>query len=157
DPGTNTLTYSYDAVIGRKVAEVDGLGKKTQFGYDVGGFLYTVSDPNGNVTTTAHDVRGNTVSSKTCQDQPALACSTVYFTYFPDATTKYLTPNPKNDVMLSMRDGRSASATDTTYLTTYAYDSSGNRTSVTDPLNRVTTTGYTDGTTVPAVDGGFAP
>jgi len=64
-------------------------------------------------------VRGNTVSTTTCQDRVNNRCSTVYYTYFPDATTRVLTPDPRNDVLLTMRDGRSASATDNTYLTAY--------------------------------------
>ncbi|WP_204015529.1 hypothetical protein, partial [Virgisporangium aurantiacum] len=141
----------------RQVSETDTLGNKTQYGYDTGGFLRTVTDPNGNVTTNEHDARGNTVSQVTCQDQSANKCSTVYYTYYPDATTTVLSPDPRNDVMLTMRDGRSASATDNTYRTAFTYDAAGNRTSVTDPLGRVTTTTFTDGTTVAAADGGFAP
>ncbi|HTJ34948.1 MAG TPA: LamG-like jellyroll fold domain-containing protein [Dactylosporangium sp.] len=157
DPTNKTMTYVYDVGTGRALSETDTLGGQTKYGYDEGGFLRTVTDPNGNVTTTEHDVRGNTVSSTTCQDRSANKCSTVYFTYYPDATTKVLTPDPRNDVMLTMRDGRSASATDNTYLTSYTYDAAGNRTAVTDPLGRVTRTTYTDGTTVAAADGGFAP
>src|SRR6266540_4175430 len=157
DPGNKTITHVYDVATGREIAETDALGNKTQYGYDVAGSLRTVTDPNGNVTTSEHDVRGNVVSQTTCQDRSANRCSTVYYTYYPDATTKVLTPDPRNDVMSTARDARSASATDNTYLTTYAYDAKGNRVSVTDPLGRVTITTYTDGTTVAAADGGFAP
>ncbi|WP_330186108.1 LamG-like jellyroll fold domain-containing protein [Dactylosporangium sp. AC04546] len=157
DPTNKTITHVYDVGTGRELSETDTLGGQTKYGYDEGGFLRTVTDPNGNVTTTEHDVRGNTVSSTTCQDRSANKCSTVYFTYYPDATTKVLTPDPRNDVMLTMRDGRSASATDNTYLTSYTYDAAGNRTAVTDPLGRITRTGHTDGTTVAAFDGGLAP
>ncbi len=157
DPGNKTITHVYDVATGREIAETDALGNKTQYGYDVGGFLRTITDPNGNVTTSEHDVRGNVVSQTTCQDRSANRCSTVYYTYYPDATTKVLTPDPRNDVMLTMRDGRSASATDNTYLTSYTYDVKGNRTAITDPLGRVTATAYTDGTTVAAADGGLAP
>ncbi|MBM0237169.1 VCBS repeat-containing protein [Micromonospora sp. ATA32] len=66
-------------------------------------------------------------------------------------------PDPRNDVLLTMRDGRSASETDNTYLTSYGYDAKGNQTAITDPLGRLTRTTYTDGTTVAAKDGGFAP
>ncbi|GAB3143529.1 hypothetical protein GCM10027290_19980 [Micromonospora sonneratiae] len=157
DPGGRMLTNVYDVATGRQVAETDALGNQTKYGYDVRGFLRTVTDPNGNVTTTEHDVRGNIVSNTTCQDQAASRCSTVYFTYHPDATSTTLTPDPRNDVLLTVRDGRSASATDDTYLTRYAYDAMGNRISTTDPLSRVTRTAYTDGTSVPALDGGYAP
>jgi large repetitive protein len=164
DPGGKTLRYEYDAAqSSRLIASTDGLGYTTRYGYDTGGFVHTSTDPNGNVTTTGHDVRGNLVSQTTCQNQTTNACATAYFTYFPDATTANLTPDARNDLLLTTRDPRSASATDPAYLTTYGYDTGGNRTTVTTPPvpgfpnGRTTTTTYTDGTTVVATDGGFAP
>ncbi len=164
DPGNKTIRYDYDALNGnRLVKQTDGLGNPTLFGYDTSGYLYTVTDPNKVVTTTGHDVRGNMVSRTTCQNQPANTCSTSYYTYYPDDTSATLSPDPRNDVVLTMRDGRSASATDNTYLTSYTYDANGNRTSTTTPpvagfpSGRSTTTTYTDGTSVPAADTGFAP
>ncbi|MFC0437396.1 LamG-like jellyroll fold domain-containing protein [Kutzneria buriramensis] len=152
DPGGKTLTYQYDLANGnRKLSETDGLGNKTSYGYDSAGFLNTVTDPNGVVNTTGHDVRGNTVSQTTCQNQSAGICSTAYFTYYPDDTTKTLTPDARNDVMLTVRDGRSSSATDNTYLTSYSYDANGNRTGVTTPPvpgfpnGRTTTIAYANG------------
>ncbi|MFI5936340.1 LamG-like jellyroll fold domain-containing protein [Actinoplanes sp. NPDC051494] len=156
DPNGKWLTDVYELPSDKKVSSTDALGKTTTFGYDTGGFLRTTTDPNGSVTTEEHDVRGNTVSSATCQDQDDGKCSTVYYTYFPDATTAVLTPDPRNDVMLTMRDGRSTSATDDRYLTTMTYDAKGNRTAVTDPLGRVTRTTYSDGTGA-AVGGGLVP
>ena len=155
-PAAEPTKYIYDAATGRKVAEADALGNQTQYGYDTGGFLRTVTDPNGNVTTTEHDVRGNTVSQPPARTRPEQVLDRVLH-LLSRRHHQDLTPDPRNDVMLTMRDGRSASATDNTYLTTYAYDAKGNRTTVTDPLGRVTTTTFTDGTTVAAADGGYAP
>ncbi|GLY01344.1 LamG-like jellyroll fold domain-containing protein [Actinoplanes sp. NBRC 101535] len=156
-PAKATQISHFDLVNGnRMVAQTDERGKTTQYGYDVGGFSNMVYDPNGVLTQTLQDVRGNTIQSITCQDQNAKKCSSVYFSYFPDATTKTLTPNPKNDLLLTTRDGRSSSATDNTYLTTNEYDAKGNQTAVTDALGRVTRTTYTDATTV-AADGGTPP
>ncbi len=90
---------------GRQLSEVHALGNKTQYGYDVAGFLRTVTDPDRSVTTNEHDVRGIVVSQTTCQDRSANRCSTVYYTYYPDATPKVLAPDPRNDVMLTVRDG----------------------------------------------------
>jgi RHS repeat-associated protein len=164
DPGGKTVTYQYDASNGnRPIGRIDALGNKTTYGYDTAGFNHTITDPNGDVTTIGHDVRGNEVSKTTCQNQTTQACSTSYFTYLPDDTSTQLTPGPKNDLMATARDGRSASATDTTYLTSYSYDAAGNRTGVTTPpvpgfpSGRTTTIAYTDGTTVAAADTGFAP
>jgi len=157
-PAGETLGYSYDLVNGgRMVAQSDALGNETKFGYDVGGYSSLVYDPRGVWTQTFQDARGNTKQSATCQDQSANRCSSVYFTYHPDATTTVLTPDARNDLLLTIRDGRSASATDDTYLTSYGYDTRGNPITITDPLGRVTTTTYTDGGTVAAYDGGFAP
>ncbi|MGW2516580.1 LamG-like jellyroll fold domain-containing protein [Streptomyces sp. NPDC001617] len=165
-PTTSTLTYTYDVTNGnRALTETDGLGDKTSFGYDTAGFEHTVTDPNGAVTTTGHDVRGNIVSSTNCQDQVANKCNTEYYTYYPDDTTAQLTTaDPRNDQLLTERDGRSASATDNTYLTSYTYDSAGNQTVTTGPAvpgfpsGRSTTTVYSDGTsTYPSADGGVVP
>ncbi|WP_414169926.1 LamG-like jellyroll fold domain-containing protein [Streptoverticillium reticulum] len=164
DPGTKTITYQYDLWNGnREVAQTDGRGYRTTYGYDTGGFLHTVTDPNGNVVTSGHDVRGNEVSRTTCQNQAGQACSTTYTSYLPDDTSAQLSPNPQNDLPATVRDGRSSSATDNTYLTSYSYDAAGNKTGVTTPPvpgfpnGRTTAITYTDGTSVPAADGGYAP
>jgi large repetitive protein len=154
DPAGKQLRYDYDATVGnRLIATTDGLGYTTKYGYDTGGFVNTVTDPNGNVSITGHDVRGNVVSTTTCQNLATNACSTTYYTYYPDDTTSTLTPDPRNDVLLSVRDPRSSSATDNAYLTSYTYDTSGNRTAVTTPPvpgfpnGRTTTTTYTSAST----------
>ncbi|MBY8885843.1 DUF3990 domain-containing protein [Streptomyces sp. PTM05] len=164
DPGGKTDTYQYDILNGfRMLSQTDGLGDRTSYGYDTRGFLYTETDPDGDTTVTGHDVRGNEVSRTTCQDQAAQECSTTYTTYLPDDTTAQLTPNAQNDLVATVRDGRSASATDTTYLTSYSYDAAGNKTGVTTPPvagfpnGRITRISYTDGMSVAAADGGYAP
>ncbi|MGW2696099.1 LamG-like jellyroll fold domain-containing protein [Streptomyces sp. NPDC001296] len=164
DPGSKTVTYQYDPLNGyRAVAQIDGLGNKTTYGYDTSGFEHMVIDPNGNITAMGHDVRGNEVSRVTCQNFATLKCSTTYTSYLPDDTSAQLTPNPQNDLPAAVRDARSSSSTDNTYLTSYSYDAAGNRTGVTTPAvpgfphGRTTSIAYTDGTTVPAADGGFAP
>lgn len=149
----------------REIAYIDALGHKTSYGYDTGGFLYTVTDPDGNVTTTGHDPRGNTVSTTTCQDQATDACSTVYQTYYPDDTSAQLTTaDPRNDQVLTIRDGRSSSATDPTYETSYTYNTSGFITAVVTPpvpgfpSGRTTSITYSDGTSsYPAADSGNVP
>ncbi|SCD50642.1 intein C-terminal splicing region [Streptomyces sp. TverLS-915] len=165
-PTGSTATYTYDVTHGgRALTETDGLGAKTSFGYDTAGFEHTVTDPNGVVTVTGHDVRGNIVSSTTCQDQAKNHCSTEYYTYYPDDTTAQLTTaDPRNDQLLTSRDGRSASASDTSYLTSYTYDANGDQTAITGPAvpgfpdGRTTTTVYADGTSAfPATGGGSVP
>jgi RHS repeat-associated protein len=166
DPAGKNSSDQYDLTHGsRRVASTDALGHTTSYGYDTSGFLNTVTDPNGNATTTGHDVRGNTVSQTICQNRVTQACSTAYYTYFPDDTTAQLTSSdPRNDVMLTTRDGRSASATDPTYLTSFGYDAKGNKTTVTTPPvpgfpnGRTTTITYSDGGSgFPAADSGTVP
>ncbi|WP_412794223.1 LamG-like jellyroll fold domain-containing protein [Streptomyces sp. MS06] len=165
-PADATLTYTYDVTHGnRRLSQTDALGNTTRFGYDTSGFEHTVTDPNGVMTVTGHDVRGNVVSSTTCQDQAARKCSTEYYTYYPDDTTARLTTaDPRNDQVLTVRDGRSSSATDDTYLSSFTYDTAGNQTAITTPAvpgfpdGRTTTTVYSDGTsTYPSADGGTVP
>ena len=161
DPGAKIVTDEYDPLnSNRTIATIDASGHKTTYGYDTSGFLNTVTDPDGDVTTTGHDVRGNMVSQTTCQNQAASACSTVYYTYYPDDTSAQLTTaDPRNDMVLTVRDGRSSSATDNTYLTSYSYDAKGDRTGVTTPVvpgfpsGRTTAITYSDGTSAyPAAD-----
>ncbi|WP_326954014.1 LamG-like jellyroll fold domain-containing protein [Amycolatopsis sp. NBC_01286] len=166
DPAGKTSTQQYDPAAGNhKIAETDTAGHRTTYGYDTAGFLHTSTDPNGNVVTVGHDVRGNTVSQTTCQDQAAEKCSTSYSTYFPDDTTAQLTTaDARNDLMLTSRDPRSSGATDPAYLTSFGYDTAGNRTSVTTPPvpgfagGRTTAITYSDGTAAfPATDSGNVP
>ncbi|OXM65635.1 LamG-like jellyroll fold domain-containing protein [Amycolatopsis vastitatis] len=166
DPAGKTSVQQYEPGAGNhKVAETDTNGKRTTYGYDTSGFLHTTTDPNGNVVTVGHDVRGNVVSQTTCQDQAAEKCSTSYSTYFPDDTTAQLTTaDARNDLMLTSRDPRSSSATDPAYLTSFGYDTAGNRTTVTTPPvpgfpnGRTTTITYSDGTSAfPAADSGNVP
>jgi RHS repeat-associated protein len=163
DPGGHALTYTYDPMQGnRLIAQTDGLGNRTTYGYDTSGFMYTTTQPNGNVITTGHDLRGNMVSQTTCENQAANQCSTQYYTYYPDDTSTNLSPDPRNDLVLTLRDGRSTSATDNRYVTTYAYNAAGNQTSATTPPvpgfsnGRTTTMTYTTSSTT-AVGGGTTP
>ncbi|MFE6055313.1 LamG-like jellyroll fold domain-containing protein [Kitasatospora sp. NPDC056446] len=164
DPRGGTVKYEHDLRNGnRMIAQTTALGARTTYGYDTSGFLLTETDPNGNVTTTGHDARGNVVTKTTCQDQARQKCSTTYSSFLPDATTTKLTPSPLNDLVSSVRDGRSADAADTSYQTSYSYDAAGNQTGVTTPAvagfpnGRTTAIAYTDGTTNAAADSGLAP
>jgi RHS repeat-associated protein len=158
-----TVTYSvqhpdqavsrdvHDLQGGRKLAEINALGRETRFGYSSKGFLRTVTDPNGNMTINEHDVRGNVVSTSTCQDRSENKCSTSYFTYSPDATTERPGPSVMNDRLLTKRGPGSTSATDNTYLTRFTYNAANAvRTSEIDPLGRTTTVEYTNGSAGPS-------
>jgi RHS repeat-associated protein len=167
DPGGKTITDEYDPVNGnRMIASIDALGEKTTYGYDTSGFLHTVTNPNGAVQTTGHDARGNILTTTSCQDQAARKCSTVYQTYYPpgDSSGQLTKPDPRNDQVLTVRDGRSTSASDPAYETSYTYNSAGDVTRVTTPPvtgfphGRSTTMTYSDGTSAfPAADSGNVP
>ncbi|MDT4991097.1 MAG: large repetitive protein, partial [Actinoplanes sp.] len=125
DPGGKSLVNRYDPLNGnRQVASVDGLGNVTSFGYDTGGFQRTVTDPNGNVTTIGHDANGNVVSTTTCQDRKASACSTQYATYQPNSMGV--------DVAVKATVTSSSAATTTGLTTAAAVD--GNTASVSGAL-----------------------
>ncbi|WP_436521516.1 ricin-type beta-trefoil lectin domain protein [Actinoplanes sp. HUAS TT8] len=157
-PDNSKTTVVNDIMFGRKVADVDALGKETRYGYSGKGYLRTVTDPNGNMTVNEYDVRGNVVSVTTCQDRSANRCSTSYNTYYPDATTENPAFSVMNDRVLTQRGTGSASATDNTYLTTYTYDTAtGNRTGMVDPLGRKTAISYTDGSTAGGYNGATVP
>ncbi|MBB5873446.1 RHS repeat-associated protein [Allocatelliglobosispora scoriae] len=161
DPGGGALTTeTYAAVTGQRIAQTDGLGKQTQFGYDQKGFLLTTTDALGHVTTTYHDARGNTIQRITCQDQSADKCTSSFYEFFPDKTTQILQPlgtgkfDPRNDKLVKAWGPGTAPtdpakqdpSTDNRFLTTYQYDATtGDETMVTDPLGRKASIAYTDG------------
>jgi RHS repeat-associated protein len=154
-PGQFKTTTVSDLTYGRKVADIDALGRATRYGYSGKGNLRTVTDANNNMTINEYDVRGNVVTVTTCQDRSANLCSTSYASYYPDATTANPAANVLNDRLMEQRAPGSSSATDDTYLTRYTYDALGNRTSETDELGRRTTISYTDGTTAGPAGGGY--
>ncbi|MFI6816008.1 RHS repeat-associated core domain-containing protein [Nonomuraea sp. NPDC050328] len=158
DPGAGTITYVTDASRGyREVSTTDQLGQQTKYAYDIGGSAAKVYDANNNVVEMAYDARGNLLAKKSCRT--ATSCSSDYFSYYVNADDPF---DPRNDVTIGHRDGRSSSATDETYLTAWAYNSFGEQTKETTPATsdfpngRSTSTTYTDGTEA-AVGGGLVP
>ena len=157
DPMGATSSTTYDLLAGgRLIRSADTRHFDTVYGYDTSGFLRSVTDPNGNMTISGHDVRGNVVSQSTCQDLSENLCSTTYYTHYPNNDDKTLAPDARNDAVLTIRDGRSADMDDQSYQTAFSYDAAGNRIAVTDAVDRVTSTAFTDGTQA-AVGGGTVP
>jgi RHS repeat-associated protein len=131
---------------------VDGVSIRT-FEYSDDGVLTTVRDENGNPTTMTYDARGNVTSTTTCRDTDAKQCQTSYKSYPATVTNLY---DPRNDLPTESRDARSASATDTTYRTQYAYHPSGQLATQTSPDGTQTSYKYTTGSEG-AVGGGTQP
>ncbi|MFG3224008.1 LamG-like jellyroll fold domain-containing protein [Kitasatospora sp. NPDC048194] len=152
DPAGSTSTDIYDATRGnRLISRTDEAGNTTSYTYDTGGFVHTVTDPNGHSTVSGQDARGNTVSMTTCRD--VNSCWTSYTSYF---LNKDNPRDPRNDKPTETRDARSAGPGDTTYRTTVAYTALGLPESTTRPDGRTTRTSYTTGTE-PAYSGGTTP
>ncbi|MEU5941350.1 RHS repeat-associated core domain-containing protein [Micromonospora sp. NPDC047548] len=120
------------------------------FFYDATGGLIKVIDENGDSVTMTYDDRGNMTSQKSCRT--STECHTSYTTY-PTTISNPL--DPRNNLPIETRDGRSASATDNTYRTSYTYHSTGQVTSQTTPGGNVVRNTYTNG--AEAAFGGGSP
>jgi len=118
---------------------LDGMAIRT-FQYDDKGNQTVVTNENGDAVTMTHDARGNVTSSRTCRT--STECHTSYTSYPATVTDP---TDPRNDLPTASRDGRSASATDGTYLTTYAYTSTGELATQTNPDGTSVTHAYTTG------------
>ncbi|MFE3458270.1 DNRLRE domain-containing protein [Nocardiopsis aegyptia] len=161
DPDDRDSSYTYDPLNGhRLLSQTDVSGNTATFAYDTGGFLAATTAPDGTVTRTGRDERGNKVSQTTCRDAAdEQSCSTSYYDYFLNADDPL---DPRNDQLTAERDARSSGPSDDTYLTTYGYNSHGDRVSTTTPATsgfpegRSTTQTFTDGTEA-AVGGGTVP
>lgn len=152
DPVGNTTSDIHDATRGnRLISRTDEAGNTTSYTYDTGGFVHTVTDPNGHSTVSGQDARGNTVSVTTCRD--VNSCWTSYTSYQYDPANPR---DPRNDKPTETRDARSAGPGDNTYRTTVAYNALGLPESTTRPDGRTTHATYTTGTE-PAHSGGTTP
>lgn len=132
---------------------VQGIGVRS-YDYDESGFQQTITDENGHQVVLRNDERGNVVSRRTCRE-PAV-CDTEHFTYYKPAPGKVNDTDPRIDKQLESRDGRSASATDNTYRTTFAYTPRGDLDSQVMPDGSTVKHFYTDGESA-AVGGGLEP
>jgi RHS repeat-associated protein len=176
DPAGNNEVYGYDALDGgRIVSYSNGVDPARTFGYDAAGFPASVTDADGNLVCLTNDIHGNvltrtwypvepaslpgggtgsvsgcggsTASSPTCTTSGS-PCTTFYSYYYNSANPL----DPRNDEITAIRDGRSASATSNTYLTSYSYNAAGQLTSAATPATsdfpngRTTSYTYSAGT-----------
>ncbi|MGW3353761.1 RHS repeat-associated core domain-containing protein [Nonomuraea rubra] len=165
DPNGGKITTVYDSWRGyRPISSIDQVQntktsgqKPTTYTYDTGGFLSKVTDPNGNTLQATNDKRGNLLTRTTCRASGN--CQTVRAEYHINSSDQF---DPRNDHVTKVRDARSASATDNTFLTTFEYNSYGEQTKQTSPATLDFPSGrsaeitYTDGTEQ-AIGGGTVP
>ncbi|MEU5051888.1 LamG-like jellyroll fold domain-containing protein [Streptomyces sp. NPDC021096] len=152
DPAGRTSSATYDALRGqRPVTATDAEGGRTTYAYDSGGFLHTVTDPNGHSAVTGHDARGNTVSKTTCRD--ANSCWTSFTDYYLNSGDPL---DPRNDKPTATRDARSTSARDDRYRTSMTYTALGLPDTTVLADGRKSVTAYTTGSEA-AIGGGSVP
>ncbi|HEY0697352.1 MAG TPA: hypothetical protein VGD43_06025, partial [Micromonospora sp.] len=129
---------------------LDGMAIRS-FSYNDQGFQNVITNENGDTITLGYDSRGNVTSRRTCRT--STQCFTMYYTYPATVTNPF---DPRNDLPLESRDGRSASATDTTYRTSYTYTATGDLLTQTNPDGGQVRHTYTTGGEA-AVGGGAMP
>ena len=168
-PAGYEQVYGYDAVNGGRLISFtpnfnSGSGDAPEtFGYDAAGFLNQVQDSDGNLITMTNDIHGNVLSRTWYPSEPGSSAGTLagpqkadtsasgyctttgsacttYYTYYYDTSNPL---DPRNNELTGVADARSASPTDTTYLTTYAYNAAGELTSSVTPA----TSDFPDGRT----------
>jgi YD repeat-containing protein len=164
DPDGNATSFTYDN-LGRKASEIDALVDNghgtnahptTTYGYDAAGNLVQVTDPLGNITTTAYDALGRVTSVTQADPDDAGAQTSPVTSYVYDANGNTLSiTDPNGNVTTSSYDAlnRQISRTDPLVydgisstnlhpVTTYGYDLNGNLVSLTDPKGNQTTYAY---------------
>ncbi|MER7415912.1 polymorphic toxin-type HINT domain-containing protein [Micromonospora peucetia] len=129
---------------------LEGMAIRT-FEYDDRGNQTVVTNENGDAVRMGHDQRGNVTSKRTCR--AAGVCHTTYTTYPATVTDKF---DPRNDLPIESRDGRSASATDTTYRTSYTHTPFGELATQVNPDGSTVRHTYTTGGEA-AYGGGTVP
>jgi RHS repeat-associated protein len=137
-PGGYDEVYGYDAINGgRLVSFTPGNGDAPEtFGYDAAGFVNQVQDSDGNLVTMTNDYHGNVLSRSWYPGVTSSMCAatggvcTTYYSYYYDDSNPL---DPRNDRLTGVADARSTSATDTTYLTRYSYNTAGELASSTSP------------------------
>src|SRR6202035_4930792 len=149
--------------------------------YDAAGFVNQTTNSDGNHVSFTNDIHGNVLSRTWFPVGPASsgaagatragpqaaassctttgAACTAYYSYYYNPANPF---DPRNNEQTAVRDARSASATDNTYLTSSAYNAAGELTSSTTaatsdfPSGRTTSDVYSTASTA-AYGGGTAP
>ncbi|MFI5837254.1 LamG-like jellyroll fold domain-containing protein [Micromonospora sp. NPDC051300] len=129
---------------------LDGMAIRS-FSYDEKGLQTKVTNENGDTVEMTYDSESRLATRKNCRT--GTQCFTTYYTYPATITNPF---DPRKDLAVETRDGRSASATDTTYRTTMVYETNGQLKSQTSPDGSSVSHSYTNGAEA-AVGGGSVP
>lgn len=161
DPIGQDTVYPYDPTRGGRLVAVtdpvERLGRSVTYTYDDRGFLFSVTDPDGNPTEYGYDERGNMISRTT--QHGSVPQFTEYWSYFANPADPL---DPRNDQVTHHRNARSTSNTDSTYLTRYIHSSAGKVVQIQAPgattgLQLITNMSYTTGTETAADGNGTMP
>ena len=166
DANGNTITYTYDGYnnMTSRSAQLNGQPVATSYTYNSFGEVLTMTDPLGNTTTNTYDANGNLLTITSPAPNGQTPPSVTQFTYNNlGELTQILDPLNHATTLTYTAAGLIYTITDAqNHVTTYGYDTRGNRTSVIDPINgsahpttftfdimnRLTGITYPDGTSV---------
>ncbi|MFC3502244.1 LamG-like jellyroll fold domain-containing protein [Micromonospora krabiensis] len=129
---------------------LDGMAIRT-FSYNDQGMQSKVTNENGDSVEMTYDGEGRLATRKSCRT--ATQCYTNYYTYSTTITNPL---DPRKDLAVETRDGRSESATDLKYRTTMSYAFNGQLAIQTNPDGSSVSHTYTNGGEA-AVGGGNPP
>ena len=119
-----TTQYGYDPTGNYQTAVLDPYNNLTENTYDGVGNKTSTTDPAGRTTSFTYDGNNNLTSVTNAQN------NTTWYEYDPLSQ------------QVAIRDARSASQTDNSFLTRFAYNELNKLVSVTDPLNGTMTHAY---------------
>ncbi len=129
---------------------LDGMAIRT-YSYDADGAQSKVTNENGDSVEMTYDSKGRLATRKSCRT--ATTCFTNYYTYSTAVTDPL---DPRFDLALESRDGRSSGPTDNQFRTTHAYAGDGQLTSQVNPDGSTVGHTYTNGTEA-AIGSGIQP
>ncbi|MBW4720714.1 RHS repeat-associated core domain-containing protein [Saccharothrix obliqua] len=131
-------SYTFDLDNGGRLTGRHHNGASRTYSYNTAGYLSATVDEIGARTEQTTDARGNRLSNKTCRAPGT--CNTTYFTYLQSDDPL----DPRRDKLASISDARSSGPEDTTYRTSYTYDTAGRLTQTTWPVPAGHTTAPTE-------------
>ncbi|MFU8851227.1 LamG-like jellyroll fold domain-containing protein [Micromonospora sp. SL1-18] len=129
---------------------LDGMAIRT-FSYNERGMQSKVTNENGDSVEMTYDSEGRLATRKSCRT--STQCFTNYYTYSTTITNPF---DPRKDLAVETRDGRSENSTDTKYRTTMSYATNGQLSGQTNPDGSSVSHTYTIGAEA-AVGGGNPP